>query len=209
MVITVSFNRKLMILPLVGVIVLLTVGLALWFVLRAQGMSPERFCNRPFLRNDIIFPLDEYADFDALLRHLGNPIREFSSEHSDRFENRRRHDDDDDHFYAYPEYADSRNSVKGFNYRYYSLITYYSPDNGKVHISRIIMNSKEAVYNGNFSIGDDRAKIESSFGKYATRNEYSFSSQGREMRFTMNNKVLVFKFNGKNQLSDIRIIIDS
>jgi hypothetical protein len=209
MVITVNFNRKIIILPIVGIIVLLTVGLALWFVVRAQGMNPERFCNRPFLRNDIIFPSDEYADFDALFTHLGNPIREFSSDHAGRFENKRRHNDDDDHCYDYQEYAGSRNSVKGFNYRYYSIITYYSKDNGKVRISRIILNSKEVVYNGNFSIGDDRAKIENAFGKYITRNDNSFSSQGREMRFAMNNKVLVFKFNGRNQLSDIRIIIDS
>jgi hypothetical protein len=208
MVLTVSFNRKIMILPIVGIIVLLTAGLALWFVLHDQDMSPERFCNHPFLRNDIILPLGEYTDFDALFAHLGNPIREFSSDHPDRFERKRKYDDDD-HFYDYPEYIDSGNRVKGFNYRYYSIITYYSQDNGKTHISEIILNSKEVVYTGNFSIGDERTKIESIFGKYITRSNYSFSSQGRDMRFTMNKKVLVFKFNGRNQLSGIRIIMDS
>ncbi|MDR1147250.1 MAG: DUF3826 domain-containing protein [Spirochaetaceae bacterium] len=217
MLITVSFNRKIMLLPIAGLIVLLTVGLALWFALCVQNISPERFCKRPFLRKDIILPLSEYADYDALFAHLGNPVREFSPDHPDQFEKKRKHnddndndnddDDDDDHFYDYPEYAGSRNRVNGFNYRYYSIITYYSQDNGKVHISEIILNSKEAAYNGNFSIGDDRAKIESIFGKYITKNNYSFSSHGRDMRFTMNNKVLVIKFNGRNQLAGIRIIM--
>jgi hypothetical protein len=203
MVITVNFNRKIMILPIAALIILLTAGMIVWFALRGQGMSPERFCNNPFLRKDIILPLSEYAGFDALFTHLGNPVREFSPSHSNRFYDRRK--DDDYRFYSHSRYARSR--VRVFNYRYYSIISYYSQDQGKVLIPEIILNSKEVIYNGNFSIGDDRKKIEEIFGKYTTSPDDSFSLQGRDMRFTMNNKVLVFRFNGRNQLSGIRIVM--
>jgi hypothetical protein len=206
MVITVNFNRKIVALPIAVIVVLLAAGIIVWFSLRVQSMSPERFCNSPFLRKDIILPLSEYASFDALFAHLGNPVREFSPEHSNRFYDRRK-DDDDDRFYGYSRYAGSR--LRGFNYRYYSIISYYAQDQGKVLISEIILNSKEVIYNGNFSIGDDRKKIEEIFGTYIINPDDSFSSQGRDMRFTMNNKVLVFRFNGKNQLSGIRIVMDS
>jgi hypothetical protein len=201
--ITVNFNRKMMILPIAALIVLLTAGMIVWLALRGQGMSPERFCNSPFLRKDIILPLSEYASFDALFAHLGSPVRDFSSEHSDRFYDRWKYDDD--RFYGYSRHARSR--VRGFNYRYYSIISYYVQDQGKVLISEIILNSKEVIYNGNFSIGDDRKKIEEIFGKYITSPDDSFSLKGRDMRFTMNNKVLIFRFNGRNRLSGIRIVM--
>jgi hypothetical protein len=202
-----------MMLPIAALIVLLAAGMIVWFALRGQGiagMSPEHFCDSPFLRKDIILPLNAYANFDALFTHLGNPVREFSLEHPDRFYDKRKDDDDDDdddRFYGHSRYAG--NGVRGFNYRYYSIISYYTQDQGKVLISEIILNSKEVIYNGNFSIGDDREKIEEIFGKYIASSGDSFSSQGRDMRFTMNNKVLVFRFNGRNQLSGIRIVIDS
>ncbi|MDR2444338.1 MAG: hypothetical protein LBD44_00165, partial [Spirochaetaceae bacterium] len=87
---------------------------------------------------------NEYASFDALFAHLGNPVREFSPEHSDRFYDRRKDDDDD--FYDYSRYVQSR--VRGFNYRYYSIISYYAQDQGKVLISKIMLNSKEVIYKG-------------------------------------------------------------
>jgi hypothetical protein len=168
MVITVNFNRKLMMLPIAAFVVLLAVGIIVWFALRGQGitgMSPEHFCNSPFLRKDIILPLSEYANFDDLFTHLGNPVREFSTEHFDRFYDKRK-DDDDDRFYGHSRYV--RNGIRGFNYRYYSIISYYTQNQGKVLISEVILNSKEVIYNGNFSIGDDRKKIEEIFSKYIT-----------------------------------------
>jgi hypothetical protein len=209
MVITVNFNRKIMLLPVAALIVLLAAGMIVWLALRGQGMSPERFCNRPFLRDDIILPLREYAGFDGLLAHLGNPVREFSPDHAGRFDNKRRdHDDgygDDGRFYGYSRNARSRMRV--FNYRYYSIVTYYAQDSGKVFVPEIVLNSKDVIYNGNFSIGDDRTKIENIFNKYIKGHSGSFSGIGRNMRFTMNDKELLFIFNGRNQLSGIRIAL--
>ncbi|MDR1469375.1 MAG: hypothetical protein LBT00_08795 [Spirochaetaceae bacterium] len=228
MVITVNFNRKIIMLPIAVILVLLIAGIMVRFALRGhdrgaerldnvQTMSPELFCNNPFLREDIILPLSEYTDFDALFAHLGNPIREFSQdhmgrmEHRGRFEDKRKYheDEEDNYFYNYSEYT-AGDKVKGFNYPYYNIIAYYSQANRKVLVSEIILNSKEVIYNGNVSIGDDRKKIESVFSASITKHDDSFfrSSKDREMWFTLNNKVLVFKFNGKNQLSSIRIAMN-
>jgi hypothetical protein len=183
-VITLNWNRKWWIVP-VTLIVLLVLGGALWFILHNRGVNPEQFCAQPFLQKTILMPFNEYASYDALFSHLGQPLREFKNEHQER----------------------KNDVVRAFNYQYYNIVTYYAQSLNKVIISEITINNKGILFKGNFSLGSDRRAVEAVFKAYMSGNKKGvlFSQKKDDMQFTMGSRILLLKFNNKNTLTGIEI----
>jgi hypothetical protein len=98
--------------------------------------------------------------------------------------------------------------VRGFNYEHYSIVTYYDRVYSKVMVFKIIMKSKSVRFTGNFSIGDDRSLVEKYFNTYIKTNKkgVDFSYTDNDMRFSMENTILTFRFNDKNELTGVVII---
>jgi hypothetical protein len=185
-VINISLNKKLILIHAVGIpLLLILCGLFGFFMLN-RGISPEEFCRRPFADKTIVIPGNIYAGYDALFAHIGEPLREFSPHHPVKNEG---------------------DLVRGFNYPYYNIITYYEHNGGTVAVARIILNSKSPLFTGKFSIGDDRAVIEKYFNSYMKGNKSGavFSYKNNAMQFIMENAVLTFRFNGKNKLTGVVI----
>jgi hypothetical protein len=186
-VITLNWNRNWCIIPIAAFLVLLAAGGILWFALHDRGVSPKQFCSQPFLQKSIVMPYDEYASYDALFSHLGQPRREFNTD--------------------YPKVKNNGDRVRGFNYQYYNMVTYYSEALNKVMVSAITINSKDILFTGNFSIGADRSAVEALFKAYMSSNKKGvlFSRKKDDMQFTTGSRILLFKFNGKNTLTGIEI----
>jgi hypothetical protein len=186
-VITLNWNRKWYIVPIAALLVLLTLCGVLWFALHDRGVNVEQFCAQPFLQKTIAMPYNEYASYDALFSHLGQPLREF---HPD-----------------YPEIKNDGDMVRGFNYHYYNVITYYAQALNKVTVALITMNREGIVFKGNFSVGADRNTVEALFKAYISDNKKGvlFSQKKNDMQFTVGSRILLLKFNGKNTLTGIEI----
>lgn len=184
-VIMLNWNRKRYIVLIAALLVLL--ALVLWFALHDRGVNPALFCAQPFLQKTIVMPFDEYASYDALFSHLGQPMREFKTDHSER-----KNDGD---------------RVRKFDYRYYNIVTYYAQAQNKVMVSTITMSSKGSLFKGNFSIGAERNTVEALFKAYTSGNKKGvlYSEKKNDMQFTVDNRVLLFKFNNKNILTGIEI----
>jgi hypothetical protein len=184
MVVTVSLNRKFIFFPVMGIVLFIILG---GFLMFNRGRSPENFCRKPFAEKSIVIPNNEYDGYDTLFAHIGQPLREFTTN--------------------YPAVKNNGDLVRGFNYEHYNIVTYYNHIYSNVIIFEIIINSKSVQFTGNFSIGDDRSLIEKYFGFYIKGNkkEIGFSYKNNDMQFTMENTVLTFKFNGKNKLTGIVI----
>jgi hypothetical protein len=187
MVLTVRLNKRLILFPAIGITALLILGGLFGLVMINRGLSPEEFCRRPFADKNIVIPNNEYPGYEALFAHIGKPLREFSP--------------------SYPAAKNADDAVRGFNYDHYNIITYYDHRPGAVMVFEINLNSKTARFTGNFSIGDGKDLIENYFSPYMKGNKKgaAFSYKNNDLRFTMEDAVLTFKFNGKDQLTGVVI----
>jgi hypothetical protein len=186
-VITVSFNRKLIFFPVTGMVLLIILGCIFGFLMLARGISPENFCRKPFAEKNIVIPNSEYGGYEELFAHIGQPLREFTTD--------------------YPVVKNDGDLVRGFNYEQYNIVTYYDYIYSKVIVFEIILNSKSTRFTGKFSIGDDKSLIEKYFSSYikGTKKDVAFSCKNNNIQFAMGNTVLTFRFNGKNKLGRVHI----
>jgi hypothetical protein len=152
-----------------------------------ETISPEVFYAQPFVRNDVVLPKEEYNNFEELFAHLGSPIDEFRTSH--------------------PRPRNTGDYTRGFGYRYYSVVAYYSKALNKVLVFEIKLDTKRLVYNGGFSIEDTRDKIQAVFSAFIEKgkNGLDYYLRKDEILLRHNNFDIIFQFGGKNELKGIEM----